>query len=72
MAFTELQEKIPKASQPVPPATRVIVVKRAKKDHPWRRAIKTGSPGLRTGRSQGRSLTAQTAQQSVDFMKLRE
>jgi len=28
MAFTELQEEIPKASRPVPPAARVIVVTR--------------------------------------------
>jgi transposase len=44
MAFTELQEPMPKASRPLPPAARVSVVRKAKKDHPWRQLYKNMKP----------------------------
>jgi hypothetical protein len=44
MAFTELQEPMPKASRPLPPATRVIVVRKAKKNHPWRQGYQNMKP----------------------------
>jgi hypothetical protein len=36
IAFTELQEPLRKISQPLPPAARAMVVRKPKKDHPWR------------------------------------
>jgi len=36
VAFTELKEPIRKSSQLLPPAARAIVVRKPKKDHPWR------------------------------------
>jgi Helix-turn-helix domain len=36
IAFTELQEPLGKISQPLAPAARAMVVRKPKKDHPWR------------------------------------
>src|SRR5438045_1965477 len=36
IAFSDLKEPIRKTSQLLPPAARAIVVRRPKKDHPWR------------------------------------
>jgi transposase len=50
MGFTELQESVPKESQPVPPAARAMVerkAKQAKKDHPWRRGYQNMKPWIR-------------------------
>jgi hypothetical protein len=38
MAFTELHAPERKASEPRSPAARAIVVRKAKKDHPWRQS----------------------------------
>ena len=46
MAYTELSEAVPKAHRPVPPAAQVMVVKKAKKDHPWRRGYQNMKPGV--------------------------
>jgi len=43
MAFTELREPVRKA-EPRPPAVRAIVVRKAKKDHPWRQSYETMRP----------------------------
>jgi transposase len=43
-AFTELKEPIPKISESLPPAARAVVVRRVKKDHPWRQAYKNMRP----------------------------
>jgi hypothetical protein len=44
MAFTELQEPMPKASRPLAPAARVIVVRKAKKNHPWHQGYQNMKP----------------------------
>ncbi|HYL14449.1 MAG TPA: ISNCY family transposase [Terriglobales bacterium] len=44
IAFTELKEPIRKISESLPPAARAIVVRKAKKDHPWRQAYKNMRP----------------------------
>ena len=44
MAYTELQESMPRESQPVPPAARVMVERKAKQDHPWRRGYQNMKP----------------------------
>jgi transposase len=44
MAFTELHEPIRKASEPLSPAVRAIVVRKAKKDHPWRQSYQSMRP----------------------------
>jgi hypothetical protein len=36
IAFAELKEPIQKPPQLLPPAARAIVVRKPKKDHPWR------------------------------------
>ncbi len=36
IAFSEFKEPIRKSAQPLPPNPRAIVVRKAKKDHPWR------------------------------------
>jgi len=46
MAFTELQALTPKASRPLPPAARAIVVRKAKKDHPWHQGYKNMKPWI--------------------------
>jgi transposase len=43
IAFTELREPIRKA-EPRPPAVRAIVVRKAKKDHPWRQSYENMRP----------------------------
>lgn len=40
MAVTELREPKQKASPPISPAARAIVVRKPKKDHPWRQLYK--------------------------------
>ncbi len=55
MAFTKLPEAMGKASRPLPPATRVLVVRKAKKDHPWRQSYRTMKPW-----SPNRAITAPT------------
>src|SRR6266567_3463721 len=44
IAFTELKEQIRKISEPLPPAARAIVVRKAKKDHPWRQGYQNMRP----------------------------
>jgi transposase len=44
MEFTEISEPIRKTSPPVAPAARAVVVKPAKKDHPWRRGYQNMKP----------------------------
>ena len=44
ISFTELPEAMSKTSPPLPPAARVIRVKKAKKDHPWQRGYKNMKP----------------------------
>ncbi len=44
IAFTELKEPIRKISEPLPPAARAIVVRKAKKDHPWRQGYQNMRP----------------------------
>lgn len=46
MAFSELPEAPPKAIQPRPAAARAIVIRPAKKDHPWRRSYKSTPPPM--------------------------
>jgi hypothetical protein len=48
MAFTELPPAMPKASPPPPPAARTIVVRKAKKDHPWRQPYQNMRPRFPT------------------------
>ena len=43
IAFTELREPARKA-EPCPPAVRAIVVRKAKKDHPWRQSYENMRP----------------------------
>jgi transposase len=44
MAFTELQEPVRKACALRPPAARAMVVRKAKKDHPWRQSYQNMRP----------------------------
>jgi hypothetical protein len=46
MAVTELREPVQKPSPPLLPAARAIVVRKAKKDHPWRQLYKNMKPRL--------------------------
>lgn len=46
MAFSELPEAPPKATQPRPAAARAIVIRPAKIDHPWRRSYKSMQPAM--------------------------
>jgi hypothetical protein len=41
IAFTELKTQPQKASAPLPPRARPVVVRKAKKDHPWRQPYQT-------------------------------
>jgi len=41
IAFTELKKQPQKASAPLPPRARPVVVRKAKKDHPWRQSYQT-------------------------------
>ena len=41
IAFTELKKPPQKASAPLPPRARPVVVRKAKKDHPWRQPYQT-------------------------------
>jgi hypothetical protein len=42
--FAELKEPIRKISQPVPPASRAMMVRRPKQDHPWRQGWQNMKP----------------------------
>lgn len=44
IAFSEFKEPIRKSAQPLPPNPRAIVVRRAKKDHPWRQGYQNMKP----------------------------
>jgi transposase len=46
MAFGELPEAPPKATQPRPAAVKAAVIRPAKKDHPWRQSYKSMQPAL--------------------------
>jgi hypothetical protein len=46
VAFTELQEPTQKASRPLAPAVRAMVVRKPKTDHPWRQAYQNMKPRL--------------------------
>ena len=46
LAFTELQEPTQKASRPLAPAVRAMVVRKPKQDHPWRQAYQNMKPRL--------------------------
>jgi hypothetical protein len=46
IVFIALKEPLRKISQPLPPAARVIVVRQAKKDHPWRRGYQNMKPWI--------------------------
>src|ERR1700733_13452824 len=46
VAFIELQEPIRKPVQPNPPATRPMVVRKAKHDHPWRQGYQNMKPRI--------------------------
>lgn len=48
MAFRELPEAPRKAIQPRPAVARAIVIRPAKKDHPWRRSYKSMPPPMVT------------------------
>ena len=41
IAFTELKRQPQKASAPLSPRARPVVVRKAKKDHPWRQSYQT-------------------------------
>jgi hypothetical protein len=52
IAFRELKEPIRKIAESLPPAARAIVVRKAKKDHPWRQPyqnMRTPTPTKRIG-----------------------
>jgi hypothetical protein len=40
-AFTKLKKQPQKASAPLPPLARPVVVRKAEKDHPWRQPYQT-------------------------------
>jgi len=44
IAFSEFKEPIRKSAQPLPPNPRAIVVRKAKKDHPWRQSYQNMRP----------------------------
>lgn len=44
MEFTEISEPVRKPSPPLAPAARAVVVRKAKKDHPWQRSYKNMKP----------------------------
>ncbi len=44
IAFSEFKEPIRKSAQPLPPNPRAIVVRKAKKDHPWRQGYQNMKP----------------------------
>jgi len=44
LAFTELKEPIRKTARPIPPAARLMVVRKAKPDHPWRQSYQNMKP----------------------------
>ena len=44
MEFTEICEPVRKPTQPLAPAARAMVVRKAKKDHPWQRSYKNMKP----------------------------
>ena len=44
IAFTELKTPPQKASEPLPPRARPIVVRKAKQDHPWRQGYRNMKP----------------------------
>lgn len=46
IGFSELPEAPPKAIQPRPAAARAVVIRPAKKDHPWRRSYKSMPPPM--------------------------
>lgn len=46
IAFAELSEPKPQGTQVLPPTVRARVVKKAKKDHPWRRSYQNMKPWL--------------------------
>jgi hypothetical protein len=46
MAFIKLAEAPPKATPPHPAAARAMVVRPAKKDHPWRQSYKSIQPAI--------------------------
>ena len=46
VAFTELKEPARKTARPTPPATRAIVVRKAKPDHPWRQSYQNMKPRI--------------------------
>ena len=53
MGFTELQESMPKESRPLPPSARAMVVRKAKKDHPWQQSYKNMKPWIPNRRTAG-------------------
>jgi hypothetical protein len=44
VAFTELAEPARKASPPIAPVVRAVVVKKVKTDHPWRQGYRNMKP----------------------------
>ena len=44
VSFSELKEPIRKTARPIPPATRAMVVRKAKPDHPWRQGYQNMKP----------------------------
>lgn len=48
IAFRELLEPKPKATQVLPPSSRVQVVRKARNDHPWRRGYQNMKPWIRS------------------------
>ena len=46
IAFSEFKEPIRKSAQPLPPNPRPIVVRKAKKDHPWRQGYQNMKPRI--------------------------
>jgi hypothetical protein len=44
VSFTELKATIRKTAEPIPPAARVMVVRKAKPDHPWRQGYQNMKP----------------------------
>jgi len=46
IAFSEFKEPIRKSAQPLPPNPRPIVVRKAKKDHPWQQGYQNMKPRI--------------------------
>jgi len=44
VSFTELKETTRKTAPPIPPAARVMGVRKAKPDHPWRQGYQNMKP----------------------------